>query len=169
MDPLSIDAVSEMLDKSGLAASSVRRYKATWQQWLRWCDDQGVHPGTAQNADIDRFSGSSRVLRERIRKIPCHRSMPRPNQKGYTRCREICPLPPTLKRTWTGSSRPGAGGAKNRVWTRSPPIPSSWQSTFTCWPRRVTPTQRKRGDPSGEPVSPRGCLTPGGRDLSKKP
>ena len=57
MDPLSIDAVSEMLDKSGLAASSVRRYKATWQQWLRWCDDQGVHPGTAQNADIDRFLG----------------------------------------------------------------------------------------------------------------
>ena len=57
MDPLSIDAVSEMLDKSGLAASSVRRYKGTWQQWLRWCDDQGVHPGTAQNADIDRFLG----------------------------------------------------------------------------------------------------------------
>ena len=57
MDPLSIDAVSEMLDKSGLAASSVRRYKTTWQQWLRWCDDQGVHPGTAQNADIDRFLG----------------------------------------------------------------------------------------------------------------
>ena len=57
MDPLNIDAVNEMLDKSGLAANTVRRYKATWQQWLRWCDDRGVHPGTAQNADVDRFLG----------------------------------------------------------------------------------------------------------------
>ena len=57
MDPLSMDAVNEMLDKSGLAASSVRRYKNTWQQWLRWCDDRGVHPGTAQNADVDVFLG----------------------------------------------------------------------------------------------------------------
>ena len=57
MDPLNIDAVNEMLDKSGLAAYTVGSYKATWQQWLRWCDDRGVHPGTAQNADVDRFLG----------------------------------------------------------------------------------------------------------------
>ena len=57
MDSLSMDAVNKMLDKSGLAADTVRRYKVTWQRWLHWCDDQGVHPGAAQNADVDRFLG----------------------------------------------------------------------------------------------------------------
>ena len=68
MDLLSMDAVSEMLDKSGLAAYTVRRYKGTWQQWLRWCDDQGVHPGTAQNADVDRFLGQFKGTQRKNKK-----------------------------------------------------------------------------------------------------